>query len=86
MLVMGGLQLGYIESFLLLDGGHCFLGGVIQVVCGGDGQAALGQNPLGLVHVGSQQTQENTVTAGSDKNDKKKGLNKVEPDLPSALM
>lgn len=48
---VGGGQ-SYIESFLFLDGGHCFPGSVIQVFCCCDGQAALRQNPLGLVDVG----------------------------------
>ena len=55
----------YAGSFLFLDGGHCFLGGVIQVLRRCDGQAALSQNPLGLVDVGPWQTQEDTVTTGT---------------------
>lgn len=44
---------GYTASFLFLDGGHGFLGSVVQVLCRCDGQAALGQNPLGLMDVGA---------------------------------
>lgn len=40
------------RSFLFVDGRHDFLGGVVQVLCRGDGQAALTQDPLGLVDVG----------------------------------
>lgn len=36
----------------LPDGGHSFDGGVVQVLGRRDGQAALAQDPLGLVHVG----------------------------------
>lgn len=75
----------WLERFLFLDGGHGFHGGVIQIFCCCDGQAALGQNPLGLMDVGPWQTQENTVTTGNNTNDKN-WPNKVEPDLPSAPM
>lgn len=75
MLAMGGQSVssGHAESFLFLDGGHGFLGGVVQVVRCRDGQAALAQNPLGLVDVGPWQTRgkKNTVTTGNDQNDKK---------------
>lgn len=40
-------------ELLLLDGGDRFHSGVVQVLRCCDGQAALRQDPLGLVHVGS---------------------------------
>lgn len=46
---MGGAT-GQASSFL--DGGHGLDGGVVQVLRRRDGQAALAQDPLGLVHVG----------------------------------
>lgn len=42
-----------VARLLLLNGGDGFHRGVVQVVGGHDGQAALRQDPLGLVHVGS---------------------------------
>lgn len=41
------------HAFSLPDGGHGFDGGVVQVLRRRDGQAALAQDPLGLVHVGA---------------------------------
>lgn len=49
-------------GLLLLDGGDRFRGCVVQVLRCCDGQAALRQDPLGLVHIGSWQEKE-TVTA-----------------------
>lgn len=73
------------RTFLFPDGGHCFLGGVIQVLCWCDWQAALSQNPLGLVDVGPWKTQEDSVTAGDNNTDRDKGTrrNKLGPNAPS---
>lgn len=49
-------------GLLLLDGGDRFRGCVVQVLRCCDGQAALRQDPLGLVHIGSWQ-EKKTVTA-----------------------
>lgn len=74
-----GMRVVFVCFFILfLDGGHSFLGGVVQVFCGRDGQAALGQNPFGLVDVGPWQTQENAVITRDDKGDKN-WPNKAEP-------
>lgn len=63
---------------LFPDGGHCLLGSIFQVLRCRDGQAALSEDPLGLVHVGPWNTQDDTVQVKMTK----KGLNKVEPDVP----
>lgn len=49
---MGGAPLDTPPLFLFLDGSHGFDGGVVQVLRCCDGQAALVQDPLGLVNVG----------------------------------
>lgn len=56
---------GQNSALLLLNGGHGLHGGVVQVLRCGDGQAALRQDPLGLVHVGSwQRGEENGYRGG----------------------
>lgn len=49
---------GWNPALLLLNGGHRFRCGVVQVLRRCDGQAAVRQDPLGLVHVGSWQGEE----------------------------
>lgn len=55
---------GWDSALLLLNGGHGFHGGVVQVLRCGDGQAALRQDPLGLVYVGSWQTRRKRLWGG----------------------
>lgn len=56
------LSLGWTDGarlarlLLFLDGGDRLLGGVVQVFRRCDGQAALRQNPLGLLDVGPWRT------------------------------
>lgn len=73
----------WLVNFLLLNGGHCFHGGVIQVFRCCDWQAALVQNPFGLVDIGSWQKQGNTITATLSV---KNWPNEVETALPPAAM
>lgn len=65
---------GWTSALLLLNGGHGFHGGVVQVLRCCDGQAALRQDPLGLVHVGSwQRREENGYGGGASRRGQTRG-------------
>lgn len=83
------LEWDVLQDSLFLDGCHRFLGGIIQVICCQDGQAALGQNPFSLVDVGpwkGAKKREEKQCYNRRQPTLQKWLNKGEPDLPSARM